>query len=494
MLMKFPKKKMKEIKQKLKELPDSPGVYLMKDREGNVIYVGKASSLKKRIRSYFTPSGNNTKVLILSEKIYDFEVIPVASEAEALILENQLIKKYQPKYNTNLKDDKSYPLVKITKEDFPSIQIVREKRTENAIYFGPFTNKKLLKETVRFLRSFYPIRNCKKDISSGKVKLCIQYYIGKCSGPCENKISKEEYGKLVEGVCAFFNGEYKSFENKLKKWMMEEIKKLNFEEADKIKKRLFLLQELAKKFPIREENELYKYGEENVLFNLAKILNLKKIPNLIEGYDVSNIFGDYAVGSKVSFIGGVPNKEGYRRYKIKTVRGIDDYKMLEEVLTRRFDSEEERREIPDLILVDGGKGQLNVALSVLKRYNIKIPVISLAKREEEIFVEGKEEPVKLPHESSELKLLQRIRNEAHRFAISYHKKLRSREFKFSFLDEIKGVGEKTKKKIILNFPNIYSLLDKNVEEIEKIGIKRDIALKILEKAKEVIKNEKGKYF
>ena len=292
MLMNFQKKKMREIKQKLKELPNSPGVYLMKDKEGNVIYVGKASSLAKRIRSYFSSFGNNTKRLILSEKIYDFEVIPVASEAEALILENQLIKKYQPKYNTNLKDDKSYPLVKITKEDFPSIQIVREKKSENGIYFGPFTNKKLLKEIIRFLRNFYPIRNCKKNISSGKVKVCIQYYINKCSGPCENKISKQEYGKLIEGVCAFFSGEYKSFESKLKKWMMEEIKKLNFEEADKIKKRLFLLQELAKKFPIREENELYKYGEENILFNLLKILNLKKIPNLIEGYDISNIAGD----------------------------------------------------------------------------------------------------------------------------------------------------------------------------------------------------------
>jgi excinuclease ABC subunit C len=485
---------MKEIKQKLNELPDSPGVYLMKDRKGSVIYVGKASSLKKRIRSYFTPSGNNTKILILSEKIYDFEVIPVASEAEALILENQLIKKYQPKYNTNLKDDKSYPLVKITKEDFPSIQIVREKKSENAIYFGPFTNKKLLKETVRFLRNFYPIRNCKKDIYSGKVKLCIQYYIGKCSGPCENKITKEEYGKLVEGVCAFLKGEYKSFENKLKKWMMEEIKKLNFEEADKIKKRLFLLQELSKKFPIREENELYKYGEENVLFNLARILNLKKIPNLIEGYDISNISGDFAVGSKVSFIGGLPNKEGYRRYKIRTVEGIDDYKMLEEVLTRRFDTEEERKEIPDLILIDGGRGQLNVAISVLKRYNLKIPVISLAKREEEIFIDGKEEPIKLPRESSELKLLQRIRDEAHRFAISYHRKLRSREFKFSFLDEIKGIGEKTKKKIILNFPDIRSLVNKNVEEIEKIGIRRSIAFKLLERAKEVIKNERRENF
>ncbi|HOK56430.1 MAG TPA: excinuclease ABC subunit UvrC [bacterium] len=479
-----------KIKLKLKTLPDSPGVYLMKDKEGNVIYVGKASSLLKRVRSYFSPSGNNTKILALAEKIYDFEVIPVISEAEGLILENQLIKKYKPKYNTNLKDDKSYPLLKITKEEFPSVQIVREKKTDKAIYFGPFTNKKLLKETVRFLRKFYPVRNCKKNVSTGKVKLCIQYHIGRCSGPCENKIKKEEYQKLVEGIIAFFEGKYKEFEKKLKKWMLEEIKKLNFEEADKIKKRLFLLNEMAEKFPVREEEELYRYSEENILFNLSKILKLSKIPNLIEGYDISNISGDFAVGSKVSFIAGIPYKDGYRRYKIKTVEGIDDYKMLEEVLIRRFDTEEEKKQIPDLILVDGGKGQLGVAVSVLKRYNLKIPVISLAKREEKIFVEWSEEGIILPISSPELQLLQRIRDEAHRFAISYHRKIRSKNFKFSFLDEIKGIGEKTKKRIIMNFPDVNLIANLNVVQLKQIGINEKIAEKIIEKAREVISNEK----
>ncbi|MFN4227703.1 MAG: excinuclease ABC subunit UvrC [Candidatus Ratteibacteria bacterium] len=481
-----------KIKSKLKNLPDCPGVYLMKNKEGEVIYVGKASSLSKRVRSYFTSSGNNTKVLLLSEKIYDFEVIPVFSEAEALILENQLIKKYQPKYNTNLKDDKSYPLLKITKEDFPSIQIVREEKQDNAIYFGPFTNKKLLKETLRFLRKFYPVRNCKKDISSQKVRLCIQYHIGRCSGPCEGKINKEEYQKLVEGIIAFFEGKYKEFEKKLKKWMLEEINKLNFEQADKIKKRLFLLSEMAKKFPIRDEEELYKYGEENILFNLSKILKLNKVPNHIEGYDISNISGKLAVGSKVSFIAGIPFKDYYRKYKIKTVEGIDDYSMLREVLIRRFDSEQEREQIPDLILVDGGKGQLNAAISVLKEYNLKIPVISLAKKKEKIFVEWQEQPIILPPSSPELQLLQRIRNEAHRFAISYHRNIRIKNLKFSFLDEIDGVGEKTKKKIITNFPDLEMIANLDLTEIKKLGINEKVAKKIIEKAKEVISNEKRK--
>ncbi|MCM8767190.1 MAG: excinuclease ABC subunit UvrC [Candidatus Omnitrophica bacterium] len=462
----------------------------MKNKKGEVIYVGKASSLSKRVRSYFTPSGNNTKVLVLSEKIFDFEVIPVFSEAEALILENQLIKKYQPKYNTNLKDDKSYPLLKITKEEFPSIQIVREEKRDDAIYFGPFTNKKLLKETLRFLRKFYPVRSCKKNIYSKKVKLCIQYHIGRCSGPCENKINKEEYQKLVEGVIAFFEGKYKEFEKKLKKWMLEEIKKLNFEEANKIKKRLFLLNEMAKKFPVREEEELYRYGEENILFNLSRILKLDKVPNHIEGYDISNISGKLAVGSKVSFIAGIPYKDNYRRYKIKTVEGIDDYGMLREILTRRFDSEQERKQIPDLILVDGGKGQLKTAISVLKKYNLKIPVISLAKKEEKIFVEWQEEPIILPSSCPELKLLQRIRNEAHRFAISYHRNIRTKSLKFSFLDEIEGVGEKTKKKIIKNFPDLKMLTNLNIEQIKKLGVNEKIAKKIIEKTKEEVDNER----
>ncbi|MGB9677554.1 MAG: helix-hairpin-helix domain-containing protein [Candidatus Ratteibacteria bacterium] len=274
--------------------------------------------------------------------------------------------------------------------------------------------------------------------------------------------------------------------------MMEEIKKLNFEEAEKIKKRLFLLNEMAEKFPVRDEEELYRYSEENILFNLSKILKLSKIPNLIEGFDISNISGDFAVGSKVSFIAGIPYKEGYRRYKIKTIKGIDDYGMLEEVLIRRFDSEEERKQIPDLILVDGGKGQLGVAISVLKNYNLKIPVIALAKKEEKIFVEWNEEPVILPSSSPELQLLQRIRNEAHRFAITYHRKIREKNLTFTFLDEIKGVGEKTKMKIIMNFPNISEIAGLKINQLKKIGIKEKIAEKIIKKAKEVIKNGKEK--
>ena len=477
--------KREEIKKKLKAIPDCPGVYLMKDEKGDVIYVGKAISLSRRIRSYFYPSGNDTKILVLSEQINDFEVIPVASEAEALILENKLIKEYQPKYNTNLKDGKSYPYLKITSEKFPSVQIVREKKDNKSIYFGPFTNVKLLKETVRFLRKFYPVRNCKKNIYNGKTKLCTQFYIGMCSGPCENKISEEEYRKYIEGIVAFFKGSYREFEKKLRVWMYEAIRKLDFEKAEKLKQRLFLLEKMKEKFPFRDEETLFSYGEENVLFSLSRILNLKKIPYHIEGYDISNISGDLAVGSKVSFKGGIPDKKEYRRFKIKSVEGIDDYKMLQEVIGRRFDSPEERKNLPDLILIDGGKGQLNSVIEKLKEMEINVPVISIAKKFEEIYLPYKNLPLKLPDDSPVLNLIKNIRNEAHRFAISYHRRLRRKKLKLSFLDEIKGVGEKTKKKILNHFNDLSSLKDANIETLKKLGIKEKIAEEIIKKAKRV---------
>lgn len=471
----------KRIQEKLKKIPDCPGVYIMKNRDEDVIYVGKAVSLVKRIRSYFTPSGNNTKVLMLSEQISDFEVIPVASEAEALILENKLIKEFQPKFNTNLKDGKSYPLLKITREKFPGVYVVREKKDNKSIYFGPFTNVKLLKETVRYLRKFYPVRNCKKNIYNGKVKLCTQFYIGMCSGPCENKISEEEYKKLLEGFISFFKGNYHKFEKKLRLWMKEAIKDLNFEEAEKLKQRLFLLEKMKEKFPFRDEETLVYYGLENVLYSLSKKLGLKKIPYHIEGYDISNISGGFAVGSKVSFKGGIPDKSDYRKFKIKKTEGIDDYKMLQEIIERRFDSPEERKNLPDLILIDGGKGQLNSVIEKLKEMKIKIPVISIAKRFEEIFIPEREIPVRLSDDSPELNLIKRIRNEAHRFAISYHRKLRNKRIKFSFLEEIKGVGEKTKKKILTHFQSLSELKKANVEELKKLGIKENIAWEILKK-------------
>ena len=419
----------RERQKKLDSVPNIPGVYLMKDRDGVIIYVGKAISLKKRLASYFYGTETSPKNLSLLSDIHDFEFIPVASEAEALILENALIKKYQPRYNVNLKDDKSYPFVKITRDRFPSIRVVREIQDGRSIYFGPFTNVDLIKRVIKFIRRYYPVRNCRYNLEKKKVHLCTQYYIGRCAGPCEGKIADSEYNKLVRGIISFFEGNYEKFKKELKKQLAEAIKSLEFEKADEIKKRLFMLEEMGRRFPLRDEKELFSYGESNVLINLKEILHLKRIPYHIEGYDVSNIQGDSATASKVSFKGGVTDKGNYRKYRIKFVEGIDDCRMLEEVLTRRFDTEEERKEIPDLILVDGGRAQLNTAMKTLKRMNIDVPVISLAKREEEVYIAGKKEPLRLKNDSPELHLLQAVRDEAHRFAISYHRKLRRKKIR-----------------------------------------------------------------
>ncbi len=419
----------RRIKKKLSNTPDVPGVYLMKDGNNKVIYVGKALSLKKRISSYFSPSGNNTKNLILSERIEDFGFIPVASEAEALILENSLIKKYQPKYNINLKDDKSYPMIKITDERFPAVLIVREKKDGSSLYFGPFTNVDLLKRVVKFIRRYYPVRNCRYNLEKKKVRLCTQYYIHRCAGPCEGKVSEAEYRDIVNGLVAFFEGHYGEFQKRLKGQLTEEVKNLRFEKAQEIKNRIFMLEALGKRFPIRDEMSLITYGEHNVLENLKKTLHLKKIPYHIEGYDVSNVSGVNSTASKVSFKGGIRDTDNYRKFRIRYKEGINDYKMLEEVLTRRFDSEEERKELPDLILVDGGKGQLNTAVRILKTLNIDAPVISLAKRNEDVYLSGEKCFLRLERDSPELHLLQSVRDEAHRFAVSYHRNLRIRSIR-----------------------------------------------------------------
>jgi len=419
----------RKIQKKLSSVPDIPGVYLMKDRKGEVIYVGKAISLKKRLSSYFHRGEDSPKNLSLVSEIDNFEFIPVASEAEALILEDNLIKKYQPRYNVNLKDDKSYPLVKITGERFPSIMIVREIPDGRSVYFGPFTNVDLIKRVIKFIRRYYPVRNCRYNIEKKKVHLCTQYYIGRCSGPCEGKITEDEYSKLVRGITSFFEGKYERCKKELEKQLSQTIKALEFEKAEEIKKRLFMLDEMKRRFPLRDERALFSYAETNVLVRLKEILGLKKIPYHIEGYDVSNIQGDLATASKVSFKGGAPDKDNYRRYRIKLVKGIDDCGMLAEVLTRRFDTEEERKELPDLILIDGGKAQLNVALKVLGKMNIDVPVVSLAKREEEVYITGRKEPLRLGKDTPELHLLQAIRDEAHRFALAYHRRLRRKKIR-----------------------------------------------------------------
>ncbi len=476
--------KRKNLLEKLSKTPDIPGVYLMKGRDGSVIYTGKALSLKRRISSYFQEGKNDIKNLALSDRIEDFDFIPVASEAEALILENNLIKKYRPKYNVNLKDDKSYPFVKITAEKYPTLRIVREKKDDRSRYFGPFTNIEFLRGIIKFVRRYYPVRNCRYDLRK-KVRLCTQYHIGRCSAPCAGRISRKEYRGIVRGITAFFEGDYRKFIKILKKQLSVAIRNLEFERAQEIKKRLFMLEEMEKRFPIRDEKTLLSYSESNVLPNLKEILKLDRIPYHIEGYDVSNISGIYSTASRISFKGGVKDTRNYRKYRIILRHGIDDCGMLMEVLARRFGPDEDEKKFPDLILVDGGKGQLNTAVRALKNRGIDIPVISLAKRNEEIYRSGVAGIIRLSDDSPELHLLQAVRDEAHRFALCYHRNLRGKGALSSFLDEIPGIGERRKRKILFHFPDTNSLSKASPHQLVKIGIPVKQAIEVISKSTEL---------
>ncbi|MCM8825437.1 MAG: excinuclease ABC subunit UvrC [Candidatus Omnitrophica bacterium] len=412
------------LREKIRIIPDSPGVYLFKDKDGRIIYVGKSSKLRSRLNSYFTAPPESRKSSLLDE-VADIEVIPVASEGEALVLECSLIKKYQPQYNVDLRDGKTYPWLKITSEDFPSVQVIREQKKPYDEYFGPFTDVKGLKQVLRFIRKYYPVRTCRRKIVEGKTaRPCAFYFARRCCGPCAGKIDRHRYEKVVDGIRAFFSGKYKNYTRQLKKQLDEAIKKWDFEEAKLIKERIGLLEKMAERLPWRSEDELLLYRTENVLPSLAEKLGLGKIPSIIEGYDISHLGGNNATGSRVVFKGGIPFRDGYRKFRIKTISKIDDFKMLREVVRRRF-TDPKMQEMPDLILVDGGKGQLNEVIAELKELKIKIPVVALAKKEETVFSSLSPKKILLPRDSRELHLLQNIRDEAHRFARGYHLKLRS---------------------------------------------------------------------
>ena len=583
------------------DLPDKPGIYLMRDAKDKVLYVGKAKSLKKRVRSYFKDELDSPKTTAMMRQFHNLEYIITDTEKEALILESNLIKKYLPRYNIRLKDDKRYPYIKITKEDYPRILITRRISDDDSYYYGPFTDVYALKRMLKFIKSLFKIRECKN--MNGP---CLNYQINLCEAPCDNKISIKDYQQLVDKANLFFQGKYNDIMSIQKKMMTEAAENQEFEKAtvlrdqiDSIKgilerqnmefnrqleqdviacslnedfatvvvfsvrdgkitgKNDFLMSfveptspekvlsaflkqyytgprqipsDLILQYHVDDESLIidwlkeksdtevtFKVPEEGMEYRLIKMvaknadviknhqkevkgalldlktyLGIPKIPRRIEAFDISNISGKNAVASMVVFEDGAPKKNSYRRYKIETT-GPDDYAMMREVLMRRYKKLiHEKEEIensllkivdqPDLIVVDGGKGQLNVALTVLKLLNLtNIPVIGLAKEFEHIFIPDVSTPIILPPNSNALHLLQRIRDEAHRFAINYHKKLRSKMVKDSLIDHINGVGPKRKVNLLKHFGSLEKLRESNVEQISQVkGINHSLALKIYE--------------
>ena len=585
------------VEEKLKLLPDSPGVYIMKNEAGKVIYVGKAVVLKNRVRQYFQSNkGHSPKVRVMVSKIADFETILTGSEMEALILECNLIKKYRPRYNISLKDDKTYPYVKVTlAEKYPRVMITRRIMKDGARYFGPYTQVGAVHESLKLLRRLFPMRPRKHmDVD----RPCLEYHIKRCVAPCTGEVNPEEYKKMVDAVCLFLEGRTEIVEKRLEEQMMDAAENLRFEEAARLRDQLHAVQKVAEKqrivtgsgdqdaigmsrseigvcvqiFFIRSgkmigrehfllsgseeesnsdvlsaflkqyyhraafipheillpmevpeqqvigewltekkgskvyvevpqrgtkhdivmmaENNAAKYlsdeaariktsneQTEGAVRELGEYLGMKQLPWRMECFDISHIQGSETVASMVVFEGGIPNKSAYRRFKIKSAEGKpDDFLSMREVTTRRY-GKKDVEDMPDLIIIDGGKGQLSSALEIIRGAgHTAVPVIGLAKQFEWIFVEGKSEPVILPRNSQALFLMQRIRDEAHRFAITYHRSLRGKRNLVSVLDHITGIGEKRRQALRKKFGTIQNMRDASVEELAAVpGMTRPAA-------------------
>jgi len=461
-----------KLTKQINNLPLTPGVYLFKDKRGRILYIGKASNLRNRVKSYFKGPLLETRLNIMVEKIKKIDRILCDSEIEALVLESELIRRYKPKYNIEWKDDKNFLYIMITKEQFPRVEEVRPPLTEKAQYFGPFTDASAVKNTLKTLRRIFPYRSCRRM----PTKACLHYFIKRCPSPCIGEISEKDYQKLIKNLIKILSGKKNLVIKQMGKEMKIESVKHKFEKAAVLRDRIANLKKINQTI-IFDEASYKRIKSDEALSGLSRLLDLKSLPRRIEAYDVSNISGLSATGSMIVFEDGLPQKKEYKRFKIKSVSGIDDYKMIKEILERRF---KQNWISPDLVIIDGGKGQLSTAKNVLAKNKLSIPVIGLAKREEEIVIKkGRSfQIIRLPKTSKILQLLQRIRDEAHRFAISYHTKLRSKAIQKSALDEIPGIGPKTKKVLLKNFSSIKNIKKAKVDELsDVIGINKTKLLK-----------------
>lgn len=467
------------VQNKIKKLPKDPGVYLYRNNKGRIIYVGKAVNLKNRVSSYFMGE-HDPKTEELVRNITDLEWIVAGSEIEALVLESELIKRYKPKFNILLKDDKNYCYIKITKEDYPVISVVRQVVEDKSEYLGPFIDAGSVRSALKYLRKIFPYCTC----SLSGDNICLYYHLGLCQGHGQKYISSREYQANIRGLVSFLSGKKEDVVKDLTRRMRDYSRAKEFEKAAQVRDSLSALKRLRFEHVIEEKRELRL---DKALLGLQQALGLDTIPARIECYDISNIFGRAAVGSMVVFENGIPAKNDYRRFEIKTVKRIDDFAMHQEVAKRRFGKIGSTKDtsfakVPDLVIIDGGKGQISSVMEVVGPYKLSTKFIGLAKRLEELVIMnelGKFEVVNLVPDSEAYFLVQRIRDEAHRFAITYHRNLRSKELTSSSLDNVPGVGPKTKKKLIVKFGTIEKIRAANIEEIAKeVGI--SLASKIKE--------------
>ena len=595
------------LAERLAALEPAPGVYLMKDAQGNVIYVGKAASLRARVRSYFgSRSGMDAKTRELVEHIADFEVIRTDTETEALILENELIKRYRPRYNILLRDDKTYPFIRITNEPYPRVIATRRLVQDGSRYFGPYPSAGAVHRTLELLKRLFPYRACDIEITGNASRPCLYYHIGRCAGPCIGAVSQQEYQQIIEHVVCFLEGKGDDLLPALRAQMEEAAERLDFEQAARLRDEIraiehvlqhqkivtgrnesfdvlavaqgaggdacvqvstvrngkllgsesymmagarvddtpsailtsFVTQfyqqavqippEIVLQYPVDDEamivawlterrgstvkltvpkrglrRELVemtqKSAQQNLeqhrvrwlndeqrttmaLSELADALGLDRLPRRIECFDVSNLHGTNAVASMVVFEQAKPKKSDYRRFQIKSVEGPNDFAMLQEAIRRRYrralaeEQTESWRSLPDLIIVDGGKGQLNAACEVLRELGLNLAIAALAKEHEELFLPDRPDPILLPRDSQALYLVQRIRDEAHRFAITFHRKRRAKSTIASVLDEIPGIGPRRRRALLREFGSVEGIRQASVEEIANVpGMTRALA-------------------
>jgi excinuclease ABC subunit C len=598
------------VSEQLRGLPPSPGVYIFKDAEGNILYVGKASNLRHRVGSYFGSDQKLTpKTRRMVSQIADLEYFVTASEQEALILELNLIKGHRPRYNVRLKDDKTFPYLKIDLgEDWPRVHITRTLKENGGRYFGPFASAKSIRQTLKLLKGIFPFRSCTREITGHDPRPCLEYDIGHCLAPCIGKTDRLEYDEVIRQLILFMEGKQARVVKQLEKSMNQAAEKMDYERAARIRDQIQAVEEVVEgqriaarvkgeqdviafvsdrdqayvqvffirnskligresfvlqgtryeepssimssfiqqfyaytphipprlllQHPVEDKETLQQWlaarrggavtiqvpqrgskkqlveivaqnarqGLEQLrikqlstpatlsaaLEEIQKELSLPHPPQRIEGYDISDIQGMAAVGSMVVFDKGKPKSAHYRRFKIKSVPGADDYAMLAEVLKRRFkraDSASGTWAIkPDLVLIDGGKGQLNAAVKAMREMGAgDIPAAGLAKENEELFIPGKSKPIVLPPSSPGLQLLQRLRDEAHRFALGYHHRIRKRETFASALDSVPGVGPKRKKALLRRFGSLKAIREASAEELTEVsGITESLAQKIKE--------------
>ena len=600
-------------KDKVKQVPTKPGVYFFKNEGGEIIYIGKAKHLRNRVKSYFQNSKHQSaKNISMIKRIADIEWIVVGSEVEALLTEANLIKKHQPHYNINLRDDKSFPYIRITKEPYPRVFITREIIRDGSKYFGPYTDVRHLRRSLKAVHSIFPVRSCdylinKKSINDKKVSLCLDYHIKKCQGPCEGMVDEIDYNKMIKQVIQFLQGRTKETELYIKNQMdnassimrfedagiyrdqlhairkfkeqqrkvaadfedrdvfslakdedygiavivrirngritsREKISLRNIDESDEVMMETILTRfylesdfipkeislpatpknkdqltnwlkqkrggaiklqipqkgERAKEVRLAFQNAKLLLGEwlinrkkrmelvPKMISQLQDDLHMKVPPRKIEAFDISHLGGTNTVASLVCFVDGKPRKSLYRKFKVKTVDGIDDFASMREIVYRRYKRvKKESKSFPDLILIDGGKGQLSMAVSALRELGLDyLPIVGLAKRLEEVFIPGSSDAQSIHKQSPGLILLRRIRDEAHRFAITFQKQQRTKTISKSIFHDIKGVGDKRVKKLLLIYKDLKTIEKLNPAKLQRdIGVSELIAKTIIKKAK-----------